>query len=43
MTENTHSDDQRPVSFARRWLRVAKLLLTVIVLLIGILESLGLL
>jgi hypothetical protein len=43
MTENTHSDDRRPVTCARRWLRVVKLLLTVVVLLIGVLESLGLL
>lgn len=42
MTDHA-TDDQRPVTRARRWLKLAKLLLTVIVLLIGVFESLGLL
>lgn len=45
MTEHdcTHSDDARPATYAKRWLTVAKLLLTVIVTLVGLLETLGLL
>jgi hypothetical protein len=45
MTEHdcTHGDDSRPVAYAERWLTVAKLLLTVIVTLVGLMETLGLL
>ncbi|WP_259372638.1 hypothetical protein [Halostella salina] len=42
MIEHAH-DDERPVSRAQRWLHIVKLLLTVIAMLIGILETLGLL
>ena len=42
MFERT-SDDQRPVTRVRRWLRVYKLMLTAIVMTIGVLETLGLL
>jgi len=40
MIERTH-DDERPVSRAHRWLHVIKLLLTVIAMLVGVLETIG--